>query len=58
MEKSFISLLRMTPVEGTIIWLPNRRFTVVVREIARPEASADTISEVPGVSRDSRPEGS
>ena len=47
MEKSFISLFMMTPVSGTTSWLPKSRLTVVVREMAMPEASAVTTWEVP-----------
>ncbi len=45
----FISLFMITPVSGTINWEPNRRFTVLVRLVAIPEASAVTICEVPGL---------
>ena len=37
----------MTPVSGTTIWLPKSRLTVVVSEMAIPEASAVTMWEVP-----------
>ena len=47
MEKSFISLFMMTPVSGTTSWLPKSRLTVVVSEMAIPEASAVTMWEVP-----------
>ena len=58
MLKSFISLLRIRPVSGTTTCEPKRRFTVVVSVMARPATSAETMCEVPGVSRDSRPLGS
>lgn len=45
----FISLFMMTPVSGTMSCEPNRRFTVVVREMAMPDASAVTTCEVPGL---------
>lgn len=35
------------PVLGDITWLPNRRLTVVVREIVSPLLSAVTICDVP-----------
>ena len=42
MEKSFISLFIITPVSGTMRCEPKSRFTVVVSEMAIPEASAVT----------------
>src|ERR1700760_1546714 len=58
MLKSFISLFMMTPVSGTITFDPKRRLIVVVRDIAIPLRSLTTTAEVPGVSKDSNPEGS
>ena len=51
----FIPSFMITPVSGTITCDPKRRFTVVVKLIANPLASAVAISEVPGVFRLSRP---
>ncbi len=48
-EKSFISLFMMTPVESTINCEPNKVLMVVVKLIAMPEASATTIWDVPGL---------
>jgi hypothetical protein len=45
-EKSFI-LLFMMSVSGIINWEPKSRFTVLVREIAMPDASAAEIWDVP-----------
>jgi hypothetical protein len=39
-EKSFISLFITTPVEGTMTCEPKSVLTVLVREMAMPEASA------------------
>lgn len=49
MEKSFISSFMITPVSGTMSLLPKRRFTVVVRLMARPARSVETMWEVPGL---------
>ena len=35
------------PVSLSMIWLPKGRFTVVVREMVRPDLSAETIWDVP-----------
>ncbi|KAL8875574.1 MAG: hypothetical protein Q9198_006086, partial [Flavoplaca austrocitrina] len=48
-EKSFISLFIITPVDSTINWEPNNKLIVVVRVIAMPEASAVTTWDVPGL---------
>ena len=40
----------ITPVSGTIIREPKNRLTVVVREVAMPEASAVTTWDVPWLS--------
>ncbi|KAK5634215.1 hypothetical protein RRF57_009928 [Xylaria bambusicola] len=46
-EKSFISLLRIIPVDGTICRFPNNRLTVVVLDTAMPDPSAVVMCEVP-----------
>ena len=57
-EKSFISLFIIIPVSGTMTCEPNKRFIDVVIEMARPEESAATMCEVPGVLGTSMPDGS
>jgi hypothetical protein len=39
----------ITPVSGTMRWLPKSRLIVVITEIARPVWSAAAIWEVPGL---------
>ena len=48
-EKSSISLFMMMPVSGTMRREPKVRLMVLVEEMARPEASAVEICEVPGL---------
>ena len=49
MEKSFISLFMMMPVSGTMRREPKVRLMVLVEEMARPEASAVDMWDVPGL---------